>query len=80
MKRITGLSYNDSDKLYELLKDDNNFTYEISEGGFVTNDAVVVGIDRSPYQCCLYAFSKIGENNIDKWECYILEKFKTQAR
>lgn len=76
MRRIKGLSCADNDRLYELLQNDSNFTYDISEGGFITNDSVVIGIERSPYQCCIYALSETGENNIDKWEQYILKKWK----
>ena len=79
MLRLTGISLNDKDKLYNMLMSDSNFRYDVSEGGFYTNDHVVVGIDRSPYHCMVYAATQSGEEHVQKWHDYIVNKWnKTQ--
>lgn len=75
MERLTGIPANQSDKLYEMLMRDKNFKYDISEGGFYTDDGVIVGIDRAPYQCMVYAANQAGEKNVTKWHNYIMDKW-----
>jgi len=75
LKEING----DVEKLNSLLENDGNFAYSITEGGYYTNDGVVVSINRSPYKGSLYAISKNGEFNIDKWANYIIELFNNNG-
>ena len=75
MKQLTEIPKNQSDELYEMLMCDENFRYDVSEGGFYTDDGVIIGIDRSPYQCMVYAATQFGEENVTKWHKYIIDKW-----